>query len=233
MSPDLSETESHLRAKLAAMKKIGVLGSGVVGEALAKGFLDLGHEVMRGSREPSKLAAWKASAGGRASVGSFEETARFAEIVVLAVKGGAAKEVIAACGGNLDGKTVLDTTNPLAASPPVHGVLSLFTDSNSSLMEQLQQQAPAARFVKAFSSVGATMMVNPDYGGIRPSMFICGDSAEAKAETRGILDSFGWDTEDMGGVEAARAIEPLCVLWCIPGFLSNQWTHAFKLLKKA
>jgi hypothetical protein len=86
--------------------------------------------------------------------------------------------------------------------------------------------------VKAFSCVGNALMVNPDLGGQVPTMFICGDSAAAKQEVQEVLRQFGWEWEDLGGVEAARAIEPLCMLWCIPGFLRNQWTHAFKLLRR-
>jgi len=215
------------------MSKVGVLGSGVVGQTLADGFLRHGHEVMRGSREPDKLASWKSGAGSKASVGTFAQATAFGEMVVLAVKGTAAEEAVTLSGINaLAGKIVLDTTNPIADAPPVHGVLSYFTGPNESLMERLQKKAPAARFVKVFSSVGSAFMVNPDFGGIKPTMFICGNDAAAKAEVARLLDQFGWETEDMGSAEGARAIEPLCILWCLPGFLRNQWTHAFKLLKK-
>jgi len=212
------------------MKKIGVLGSGMVGETLANGFLKHGYDVMRGSREPSKLAEWKQKAGGKAATGSFAEAARFGEIVVLAVKGGAAEAVVAECGSALIGKTVLDATNPIADAPPKDGLVQFFTNLNGSLMEVLQAKAPGAKFVKAFSCVGAGLMVNPKLASI-PSMFICGNDAGAKEETRAILTRFGWDTEDMGGSAAARAIEPLCILWCIPGFVRNDWTHAFKMLR--
>jgi predicted dinucleotide-binding enzyme len=213
-------------------KRVAVLGSGQVGQVLSDGFLKHGHEVMRGSRDPGKLAAWKGSAGPKASTGTFAEAARFGDIVVLAVKGTAAEAVVRLAGiGNLSGKTVIDAVNPIADEPPDHGVLRLFTGMNDSLMERLQRLVPAARFVKAFSSVGNALMVNPDLGGVKPTMFICGDDARAKAEVTEILDRFGWETEDMGGVEGARAIEPLCVLWCIPGFTRNQWRHAFKLLR--
>jgi hypothetical protein len=214
------------------MTTIGVLGSGVVGKVLADGFLEHGYEVMRGSREPAKLADWQAQAGPRASTGTFADTARFGDLIVLAVKGTAAASAVAACGGALAGKTVIDTTNPIADAPPVNGVLRFFTGPNESLMEQLQRQAPDARFVKAFSCVGAGRMVNPQFAGGPPTMFICGNDAAAKGEVRSILDRFGWETEDMGAAEAARAIEPLCMLWCIPGFRENRWTHAFKLLTK-
>jgi hypothetical protein len=213
-------------------KKIGVLGTGNVGDALANGLLKYGYEVMRGSREPKKLAAWKEKAGPRASIGTFAETAKFGDTVVLAVKGGAAESVVAACGSSLDGKTVIDTSNPIADKPPTDGVLAFFTTHDRSLLERLQQLAPKAHFIKAFSCVGAAMMVDPAFGGSKPTMFVCGDDAASKRTVTGILDQFGWDTEDMGGAAAARAIEPLCMLWCIPGFRQNRWTHAFKLLKQ-
>jgi predicted dinucleotide-binding enzyme len=214
------------------MQNIAVLGSGVVGQTLANGFLKHGYAVMRGSREPAKLADWQSSAGKNASTGTFAEAARFGECVVLAVKGTAADKVVALCGDGLSGKPVLDTTNPIAEVAPVNGVLKFFTNLDESLMERLQKQAPSARFVKAFSSVGSGLMVNPDFAGTRPTMFICGDDAQAKTQARSVLDQFGWETEDMGSAEAARAIEPLCMLWCIPGLRDGQWSHAFKLLKK-
>jgi predicted dinucleotide-binding enzyme len=210
--------------------KIGVIGSGAVGQVLASGFLKHDHEVVIGTRDPAKLAEWaKANRGGR--VAGFADAARFGEVVVLAVAGSAAAEALAAAGADaLEGKLVLDATNPIGG-PPQNGVLKFFTNLDESLMERLQCQFPRVRFVKAFNSVGNARMVNPDFGGVRPTMFVCGDDAAAKGVATRILDQFGWDTEDMGGVEAARAIEPLCMLWCIPGFLRNHWTHAFKLLR--
>lgn len=214
------------------MKKIGVLGSGVVGQTLADGFLKHGYSVMRGSRDAGKLAAWKASAGPNASVGTFADASFYGELVVLAVKGSAAEAALDACGTGLNGKTVVDTTNPIADLPPVNGVLRFFTGPNESLLERLQHKLPTAHFVKAFSCVGAPFMVDPDIGGQKPTMFICGEKAEAKREVNQLLVELGWDVEDMGAVEAARAIEPLCMLWCIPGLRGGSWSHAFKLLKK-
>jgi predicted dinucleotide-binding enzyme len=208
-----------------SMKKIGVVGSGQVGETLANGFLKHGHEVMRGARDPSKLAEWKRAAGDKAKTETLEETARFADVAVLAVKGAAAEEAVLLCSGGLDGKVVIDATNPIADKPPTNGVIAFFTGPNDSLLERIQQRVP-----KAFSSVGAALMVNPKLPA-KPTMFICGNDADAKEQTRAILDTFGWETEDAGAVEAARAIEPLCMLWCIPGFLPNDWTHAFKVLR--
>jgi predicted dinucleotide-binding enzyme len=212
------------------MSKVGVIGSGQVGETLANGFVKHGYEVMRGSREPSKLADWARGAGAKASAGNVEATARFGDIVVLAVKGAAAEDAVALCGSALDGKVVIDTSNPIADAAPTNGVIAFFTGPNDSILERLQKRAPKARFVKAFSSVGSALMVNPKLSAT-PSMFICGNDAAAKAETRAILDKFGWETEDTGSAEAARAIEPLCMLWCIPGFLKNDWSHAFKVVR--
>jgi predicted dinucleotide-binding enzyme len=214
------------------MSKIGVLGSGQVGQVLAEGFLKHGHDVMRASRDPGKLEAWKAGAGAKATIGTPAAAARWAEIVVLAVKGGAAEAAVLEAGPqNLAGKTIIDATNPIADAPPQNGVLRYFTDVNESLMERLQRKAPDAHFVKAFSSVGNAFMVNPKLPGGPPTMFICGNDKGAKAEVKAILDQFGWETADMGSVEAARAIEPLCMLWCLPGLTQGSWTHAFKLLR--
>jgi predicted dinucleotide-binding enzyme len=210
--------------------KIGVLGSGIVGQVLAAGFLKHGYEVMLGTRSPGKLAEWAAkNPAGR--TGNFEATAKFADLIVLAVKGNVASDVLGASGvGNIAGKVVIDATNPIADAPPVNGVLRFFTDINDSLMERLQREFAGAKFVKAFNSVGNSFMVNPQFKGGKPTMFICGNDDASKRTVTIILDQFGWETADMGKVEAARAIEPLCMLWCIPGMLRNQWSHAFKLL---
>jgi hypothetical protein len=213
--------------------KIGVIGTGDVGDTLANGFLKHGHGVVRGTRDPAKLSEWAKTAGTRGSVGTMEEAARAAELVVLAVKGTAAEKVVRACGAGLAGKTVIDTTNPIAEAAPEGGVLKFFTTLDDSLMERLQRAAPEARFVKAFSCVGNALMVHPDLPGGRPTMFVCGNDAQAKEQVRAILDDFGWDVEDLGAAAAARAIEPLCILWCIPGFLRNDWVHAYKVLRPA
>jgi 8-hydroxy-5-deazaflavin:NADPH oxidoreductase len=211
--------------------RIGIIGSGDVAQSLASGFLQHGHDVMLGTRHVEKLADWRTK-NPKAGVGSFADAAASAEVVVLAVKGTAASEALRqASAANLDGKVVIDATNPIADAPPDHGVLKFFTSLDDSLMERLQREFPGARFVKAFNSVGNDVMVNPHFEGGPPTMFICGNHDAAKWVVKGILDQFGWETADMGTVEAARAIEPLCILWCIPGFLRNEWTHAFKLLK--
>ncbi len=213
--------------------RVGVLGSGVVGQTLAEGFLKHGHEVMRGSRDPAKLRAWKDGAGAAARIGTMVEAARFGELVVLAVKGTGATAAVEACAEELSGKPVIDTTNPIAEAPPVNGVLQFFTGPNASLLEELQRRVPRAHFVKAFSCVGSALMVDPRLPGGKPTMFVCGNDEGAKRQVVDLLDELGWEAEDMGRAEAARAIEPLCMLWCIPGFLRNDWTHAFKLLTTA
>lgn len=213
--------------------KIGILGSGIVGQTLGSGFIKHGHQVKIGTGNPGKLNDWLSKTGANASVGSFAEAASFGEVVVLAVKGTAALSVLEkADSKNLVDKTIIDATNPIEEVPPVNGVLKFFTDQNYSLMEQLQNKFQEANFVKAFSCVGSALMVNPDFGGQKPTMFIAGDNDNSKNAVKKILDTFGWEVEDMGKAEAARAIEPLCILWCIPGFLENRWMHAFKLLKK-
>jgi predicted dinucleotide-binding enzyme len=217
--------------KEAAMR-VGVLGSGDVGKALAVGFINHGHVVMMGTRDQDKLADWLAQHREVRS-GSFSETAKFGELVVLAVKGTVALDALRLAGAaNLAGKTIIDAVNPIADAPPVNGVVKFFTNLDESLMERLQREFAEAHFVKAFNSVGNPLMDNPQFKGGKPTMFICGNSDAAKATVRGILDQFGWETADMGKAEAARAIEPLCMLWLIPGFLRNEWRHAFKLLKE-
>ena len=212
--------------------KVGVIGSGVVGQTLAAGFLKHGHQVAIGTRDPAKLKDWQAKNKG-AAVKSFAEAATFGDVVVLAVAGEVALDALKQAGAAaLRGKTVIDACNPIGGGPPVNGVLSYFTPQNESLMERLQKAYPAAHFVKEFNSVGNAQMVNPHFAGGKPSMFICGDDAAAKKTVAQILDQFGWETEDMGAVEAARAIEPLCMLWCIPGVGKGDWSpHAFKLLR--
>lgn len=211
--------------------KIGILGSGGVAQALAAGFLRRGHEVMLGTRRPDQLDGWAAQHPG-ARIGSFADAAGFAEVAVLAVKGDAAVAVVQAAGAQrLAGKTVIDTTNPIADAAPVDGVLPFFTGPNDSLLERLQHAFPEVRFVKAFNSVGGAFMVDPAFAGGPPTMFICGDDAAARQAARTLVESVGWDVADMGRSVAARAIEPLCMLWCIPGIARNEWTHAFKLLK--
>jgi predicted dinucleotide-binding enzyme len=211
------------------MARYGVIGSGDVGKALALGLKKHGHEPHIGSRDGKKLAAWSQETG--VLEGTFRAVADQAEVVILAVAGAAAEETVRGLAPALSGKVVIDTTNPIGG-PPVNGILTFFTGPNESLLERLQRIAPAARFVKAFSSVGNALMVDPALPGGPPTMFIAGNDAPARAQVTALLADFGWDVEDLGAAEGARAIEPLCQLWCAPGFLRNRWSHAFKLLRR-
>ena len=204
----------------------------MVAKALGNGFIKHGYDVMLGTRDVTKLNDWKAQAGAKAHVGSFEDAAKYGKIVVLAVKGSVAAKAIEEAGPqNLQWKTVIDTTNPIADGAPENGVLKFFTNLDESLMEQLQNRFPEIHFVKSFSSVGNAYMVDPQFDE-KPSMFICGNNDEAKKQVHDILVNFGWDVEDMGKATGARAIEPLCMLWCIPGILQGKWNHAFRLVRK-
>ena len=213
--------------------KIGIIGSGAVGRVLARAFLTEGHSVMLGTRNINKeeIVKWKKE-NETGLLGSFQESAQFGEIIVFAVSGLVVEDAISLAGKeHLSNKIIIDTTNPIAAVPPENGVIKFFTTLEDSLMERIQKILPDTKVVKAFNSVGNAFMYKPNFKGNVPTMFICGNDEDAKKMVTGILTSFGWETEDMGEVEAARAIEPLCILWCIPGFIRNQWTHAFKMLK--
>jgi 8-hydroxy-5-deazaflavin:NADPH oxidoreductase len=216
------------------VKRMGVLGSGVVGRTLSEGFLKHGYEVMLGTRDPGKgdVPQWLQEHPG-AKAGTFRETAIFGGMIVLAVAGKAVTDVVALAGpDHFADKIVIDTTNPIADAPPVDGVLQFSTGPNESLGEAVQALLPMAHVVKAFNSVGVARMVNPKFEQGTPTMFVCGNHDGAKRELSGILTQFGWEAYDCGGMRAARAIEPLCMLWCIRGFRDNQWGHAFKLLTR-
>jgi len=215
------------------MKTVGILGSGIVAKTLANGFLKYGYAVKMGTSNPDKLLGWLSSAGEFASTGSFADAARYGDIVVLAVKGEFAIHAVEMAGAlNLNGKTVIDTTNPIDhTKAPKNGVLPYFTSMDESLLERLQNKYPEIHFVKSFNCVGNAYMVDPNFPDGKPTMFICGNNQDSKITVIEILNQFGWDFEDLGKAEAARAIEPLCILWCIPGFVHNRWNHAFKLLK--
>ena len=211
-------------------KRFGILGSGDVGQALAKGFAASGYQVRIGTRSPGKLAKFSKSTGIRA--GTFQEVAAWGEALVLAVLGKGALEALELAGAeSLKGKLVIDTTNPISDEPPVDGVLKYFTGPNESLMERLQTAHPGARLVKAFNSVGSDLMIHPLLSGGPPTMFYCGNDSTAKAVVAHVREQVGWEPADMGSAVAARAIEPLAQLWCIPGFREDQWMHAFRLLR--
>ena len=209
---------------------IVIVGAGNVGRALATGWTKAGHKITLVVRDPASSKAGELKQQGFSVVAANEAAATAAEVIVLAVPWSALATVVKGLG-SLAGKVVIDVTNPIADAPPVNGVVKFFTNLDESLMERSQREFPQARFVKAFSSVGKDFMINPNFKAGKPTMFICGNDEAAKQTVRGVLDQFGWETADMGMAEAARAIEPLCMLWLIPGFLRNEWNHAFKLLR--
>lgn len=211
--------------------KVGILGSGDVGRALAAGFLSVGHEVKIGSRDPGKLAEWIKSKGGSVTSGSFADAARFGDLIVLATLGTGTQSALEMAGaGNFDGKVVIDTTNPLDFSkgmPP-----RLYVGTTDSLGEQVQRWLPGAHVVKAFNTVGNALMVNPQLPGGPPDMFIAGNDDGAKKTVEQVCAAFGWGVIDLGGIDASRYLEPMCVAWVLHGFRTNSWTHAFKMLHK-
>jgi 8-hydroxy-5-deazaflavin:NADPH oxidoreductase len=208
--------------------RIGVLGSGDVGRALASGFAGLGHEVKIGSRDPEKLRSWVETAGDRASAGTFEEAARFGDILILATLGTATMDAIGLAGvEQFAGKVVIDTTNPLDFST---GMPRLSIGHTDSLGESVQRAIPGARVVKCFNTVGNAHMVNPRFPDGPPDMFLCGDDEGAKKIVSQICGHFGWGIIDIGGIEGSRHLEPMCMVWVLHGIRTKSWNHAFKML---
>jgi predicted dinucleotide-binding enzyme len=198
---------------------IGILGSGQVGPALARGYQRHGHSVRIGTR--------RAEVDGLPT-GSPAEVARAAELVVLAVRGAVAEELVGGLRNELDGKVLIDATNPLDASS---GVPRLFVGHTDSLGERVQRAAPGARVVKAYNIVGNAVMVDPELPGGPPTMFIAGDDDAAKATVSDLLRDTGWDVADLGGIEASRYLEAMCMVWVAVGFRTGNWGHAFRLLR--
>ena len=207
---------------------VGILGSGVVGQALARGFADRGHDVRIGSRSPEKLADFAAETG--VGTGSFEQTADHGQLLVLATAGQGTLEAIDLVGAQrLAGKVVIDATNPLVfaeGAPP-----GLFVGTDDSLGEQVQRAAPDARVVKCFNIITAGAMVDPQLDDGPPTMFIGGDEAQAKKTVIDVLHAFGWpDVVDLGGIDASRMLEPIALAWVTLGIRRNSWAHAFRLI---
>ena len=210
--------------------QVGILGTGDVGRSLGDAFLALGHQVMMGSRTQEKARAWAETKGGAASGGTFGDAAAFGEWIVLATLGAANEEALRmARPQNLQGKILIDTTNPLdfsAGMPP-----RLLLSGNDSGGEQVQRLAPGARVVKAFNTVGNALMFRPNLPGGPPTMFICGNSDEAKKDTSALLHDFGWESLDCGGIEMSRHLEAMCIVWVSTAIPTNSWNQAFKMLR--
>jgi hypothetical protein len=213
--------------------RIGVIGSGAVGQALGGGLAALGHEVKMGTREPTsdKAKSWLAKTVGKTSAGTFAEASAHSEVAILATMWAGTENALRLAGAkNLAGKVLVDATNPLDFSQGAPPRLALgHTDSGG---EQVQRWVPDARVVKAFNIVGNAHMVKPQFPGGPPDMFICGNDASAKKSVEEICTALGWPVSDLGGIEAARYLEPLAMVWIAHGFRSGTWNHAFKLLRK-
>ena len=210
--------------------KVGILGSGDVGKAFARAFGALGHEVVIGSRSPEKLSDFVGGEGDRVTSGTFEEAARSGDLLVLATHGMATEEALTMAGkSNFDNKVVIDATNPLEFSG---GAPRLAIGHTDSLGEQIQRSIPNARVVKAFNTVGNPLFFKPELPGGPPDMFIGGNDADAKKLVSQVCDAFGWGVIDLGGIEASRYLEPMCMAWVVHGIHTKSWNHAFKLLKK-
>lgn len=206
--------------------KIGVLGSGDVGKSLARGFLKRGDQVMIGSRSPEKLADFAKESGAKS--GTFEEAARFGEMIAIATLGTGTEEALKLAGNNFSGKVVIDATNPLNFAPG--GPPTLAISGNDSLGERVQKWIPNAKVVKAFNTVGNALFVNPKLPGGPPDMFIAGNDAEAKKTVAKLCGDWGWGVIDVGGIQSSRYLEAMCLTWVLHGVLSGGWMHAYKML---
>lgn len=212
--------------------RVGVLGSGEVGQQLGTAFATLGHEVKLGSREPSsaKIKAWLDKVGAKGSAGTFEEVARFGELLVLVTAWSGTESAIKLAGpDHTAGKLVIDATNPLDFTS---GGPKLAVGFDDSAGERVQRWLPKAHVVKCFNMVGNAHFFRPQFPGGPPTMFYAGNDAGAKAQTAKILTDFGWESVDLGGIENARYLEPLAMVWIVHGIGTRSWNHAFKLLRK-
>ena len=215
------------------MTKVGIIGSGDVGQVLGRGFANHGYEVKLGSRTPNseKLKAWQAKCQGKASTGTFSETAAHGEILVLATLGTAVEEAIKLCGPDrFADKLVIDASNPLDFSkgmPP-----GLFVGTTDSLGEKVQRLLPTAKVVKCFNTVNNQTMINPKMKEGLPDMVICGNDEDAKRKVAGILKEFGWgEPIDIGGIDGARWLEAYVALWVRLALKTGNWAIAAKFLK--
>ena len=215
--------------------KIGIIGSGMVGQQLGLGLLKSGHEVKIGTRSPERLNEWRQKAGGKGSVGSFEDAAKFGEMVFLATKWekGATENAINMAGiKNFASKIVVDVTNPLifeAEGQPPKMALGYPLSGGA----MVQSWIPQAKVVKAFNIINASIMANPKLKEGTPDLFIAGNDSTAKQAIKDIATKWGWaDIHDLGGIEQSYALEALTMIWIIYAFQHNKWGHAFKLLKE-
>jgi predicted dinucleotide-binding enzyme len=213
--------------------KIGIIGTGNVGFALAEGFLKYGHEVKLGTRDTSqqKVQQWNKEHKKAATIGSFAEAAQFGDVIILATPWTGTHNAIKLAGEeNFAGKIVIDPTNPLDFSGGTPPRMSI--GQTDSAGESVQRWLPDALVVKAWNIIGSSHMVDPDFDAGPPDMFICGNDATAKKQVTQFLTDFGWNTIDLGEIGYARFLEPLAMIWIVYGFKTESWNHAFKLLRK-
>jgi hypothetical protein len=213
--------------------KVGILGTGVVGQVLGAGFAKQGHQVKMGSRDPSneKVREFVKKAGPKASGGTFAEAAAFGDVILLATLWSGTENALQLAGAKtFAGKVVMDATNPLVFAPNAPPALE--RGWNDSAGEQVQRWLPDAKVVKVYNTVGNAHMVDPQLPGGPPDMFICGNDADAKATVTKICADFGWPTIDIGGIEGSRLLEPICILWVLYGIRTGSWDHAIKMLHK-
>jgi 8-hydroxy-5-deazaflavin:NADPH oxidoreductase len=199
-------------------QRVGILGTGDVGKALGRGFQARGCDVKIGSREKKD------------EVVTFEEAAKHGEIIALALRwDGTENALKLADPKNFAGKVVIDATNPLKhVDGRPAGLDRGFTDSGG---EQVQRWLPDAKVVKAFNIVGNALMVDPKLPGGPPSMFIAGNDDGAKQVVTDILTDFGWETIDLGGIDASRLLEPMMWTWVVSAMKSGKFMQAFKMLR--
>jgi predicted dinucleotide-binding enzyme len=196
--------------------RIGVFGTGTVGQTIATKLVEVGHDVRMGSRAAhnEKAKAWVAAAGAKASEGAFSDAATFGEVLFNCTSGKASLAALQAAGAeNMKGKILIDVANPLDFSrgmPP-----SLSVCNTDSLAEQIQRAFPNVKVVKSLNTVTARLMVNPGSVPGEHEIFVCGNDTEARASVAGFLKEwFGWrNVLDLGDVSAARGVEMYLVLW--------------------
>jgi predicted dinucleotide-binding enzyme len=217
----------------AARKRVGVLGTGPAGRTMGDAFLELGHEVALGTRDPSNENAvtWKAKAGRRGALANFAEAAAFGDVIVLAIRGEATERVLREAGQAPFGeKVVIDLTNPIEHGdrlPP-----RLFVGTTDSLGERVQKLLPSARVIKAFNTVDAAHFFRPQLPEGPPDMFLAGNDFEARGVVSRVCEEFGWGAAYIGGIECARFLEPMALAWAAYALFSGSTQHAFKLLRE-
>jgi hypothetical protein len=213
--------------------RIGILGSGDVGRALGRGFAARGHEVKLGTRDPQaeKIRNWLEATDGTVSAGTFADAAAFGELLVMATLwDGTENAIRLANPASFAGKVLLDATNPLDFSRGVPPTLAVAGDDSAG--ERIQRWLPDAKVVKGFNTVTNLHMVDPDFPGGPPDMFICGEDADAKRTVTELAESLGWPVIDLGGIANARYLEAMAMVFIVNAFATGNWNIAFKLLRK-